>query len=167
MKSKRRIFFCAAAVAILIAIAALMMVIGRGHTLYFDNRTLEYNGTTYESPYKVTIYVKGEQAAKLYDKERGSSVWIGQDFTMDLEIMDQKGGDERTQTIQLKLPYSVDGIIVNLPAVLAGLPEEAWFSEFIPAPTEAEPGDEDPLGGEGEDPLGGEGDLGLDEGFDV
>ena len=156
MKSKRRIFFCAAAVAILIAIAALMMVIGRGHTVYFDNRTLEYNGQTYESPYKVTVFVKGEQAAKLYDKERGMSVWIGQRFSMDLEIMDEKGGDERAVHIDLALPYNMDGIIVNLPAVLAGLPQDAWLSEFIPTPTKEEAEEELP---------GGEDDLGLGDEF--
>ena len=52
MKSKRRIFFCAGAVILLLVIAAVMMVIGRGHTLYFDNVTLEYEGTVYEAPYK-------------------------------------------------------------------------------------------------------------------
>jgi len=36
------------------------------------------------------------------------------------------------------LPYSMDGIIINLPAYLAGLPEEAYLTEFIPAPEESE-----------------------------
>ena len=30
----------------------------------------------------------------------------------------------------LDLPYHMDGIAVNLPAYLAGLPEEAYLSEF-------------------------------------
>ena len=62
----------------------------------------------------------------------------------------------------------MDGIIINLPAILAGLPEEAWLSEFIPAVKE-EPAEEE-VPGEGDDfGLGGdmglEGELGLEDGL--
>ena len=30
-----------------------MMVIGRGHTVYIDNKSIDYNGQTYTTPYKV------------------------------------------------------------------------------------------------------------------
>ena len=57
----------------------------------------------------------------------------------------------------------MDGIVINLPALLAELPEEAWFSEFVPAVTE-EPVEEVP--GEGDDfGLGLEGELGLEDGL--
>ncbi|MCI8689886.1 MAG: hypothetical protein HFF87_06180 [Oscillibacter sp.] len=158
MKSKRRLLICLLSVAVLIVIAAAMMVIGRGHTIYVDNRSVEYNGQTYETPYKVTVYVKNEQIAKLYDSERGMSTWIGQNFKMTLEVMEEKGGDEVLQTIQLNLPYSMDGIIVNIPAVLAGLPEEAWLTEFIPTPAKEE--DEEEVPGEG-DEFGMTDDMGL------
>lgn len=158
MKSKRRLLICLLSVAVLIVIAAAMMVIGRGHTIYVDNRSVEYNGQTYETPYKVTVYVKNEQIAKLYDSERGMSTWIGQNFKMTLEVMEEKGGDEVLQTIQLNLPYSMDGIIVNIPAVLAGLPQEAWLTEFIPTPTKEE--DEEEVPGEG-DEFGMTDDMGL------
>ena len=47
------------------------MIIGRGHTVYIDNKSMEYNGQSYKSPYKVVVFVDGEQVAKLRDKERG------------------------------------------------------------------------------------------------
>ena len=38
------------ALAVVIAIAATMMVIGRGHTIYFDNKTIEnYQGNEYKA----------------------------------------------------------------------------------------------------------------------
>ncbi len=138
MKNKRAILFRVGAVLLLIAIAAVMMVIGRGHTVYFDNKTLEYNGTTYETPYKVVVFVNGEQAAKLYNRERGMATWIGQNFEMTLEITQDKGGDEVTQSYAIKLPYNMDGIVVNLPGYLAGLPEDAYLSEFVPLTVEEE-----------------------------
>ena len=162
MKSKRRIVFCLLALLILAAIAAVMMVIGRGHTVYFDNKTLEgYNGQDYKAFERVVVTVKGEEVAKLGKRERGMSIWIGQNFRMTLAITEKKGDEPRIQEVSIKLPYSVDGIVVNLPAYLAGLPEEAWFSEFVPAVTE-EPVEEVP--GEG-DEFGLEGDLGLEGGL--
>lgn len=159
MKSKRRIAFSLLLVLILVGIAACMMVIGRGHTVYFDNKTLEdYNGQEYKAAHKVVVTVKGEEVAKLGKRERGMAVWIGQNFKMTLEITQEKGDEPEVREISLKLPYSVDGIVVNLPALLAGLPEDAWFSEFVPVATE-EPA-------EGDEPMTGDefgmGDVGID-----
>ena len=146
--NKRALLFRLGAVLVLIAIAACMMVIGRGHTVYFDNKTLEYDGTTYDAPYKITVYVGGEQAAKLNAKERGMATTIGQNFEMELKIMEVKGGDETRETYQLKLPRSIDGIVVNLPGFLAGLPEEAWMSEFVPIVPESSSEEEEVPGGD-------------------
>ena len=131
MSNKRSLIIRICAVLALILIAACMMVIGRGHTVYLDNKTLEYGGQTYTAPYKVTVTVRGEQVAKLYARERGSADNVGQSFEMTLKIMQEKNGDETTATYQLKLPYKMDGVVVNLPGYLAGLPEEAWLSEFV------------------------------------
>ena len=136
MKSKRTLFFRIGAVVILLAIAAVMMVVGRGHTVYFDNKTLEYDGQTYETPYKVVVFVGGEQVAKLYNKERGMATCIGQNFEMTLEITQEKGGDEVSETYQLTLPYNMDGIVINLPGYLAGLGEDAYLTQFVPVATE-------------------------------
>ncbi|MBQ9662710.1 MAG: hypothetical protein IJV40_06125 [Oscillospiraceae bacterium] len=148
MNKTRRLLFQIGAVLILAAIAFCMMVIGRGHTVYFDNKILEYDDETYEPPYKVTVYVGGEQVAKLNAKERGMATTIGQDFEMELKIMEVKGGDETRETYQIKLPRTLDGIVVNLPGYLAGLPEEAWMSEFVPIVTESSEEEEVPGGDE-------------------
>lgn len=164
MKSKRRTLFIALTVLALAAVAACMMVIGRGHEIYLDNKTLEgYEGQDYKAFERVVVTVKDEDVAKLGKRERGMSIWIGQNFKMTLEITENKGDEPVVKEINLKLPYDMDGIVVNLPALLAGLPEEAWLSEFIPAvteePIEEEPGigDEFSMG----DGLGLEDDLGV------
>ena len=144
MNKTRRLLFRIGTVLVLIAIAACMMVIGRGHTVYFDNKKIEVDGTTYDPPYKVTIYVGGEQVAKLNAKERGMATAIGQNFEMELKIMEVKGGDETRETYRIRLPRNLDGIVVNLPAYLAGLPEEVWMSEFVPLTPQEEPEEEIP-----------------------
>lgn len=146
----RRLVIRVAAVLVLIIIGIIMSIIGRGHTIYLDNKTLEYNGQTYKAPYKVTIYVGDEQLTKLYDKERGSTTCLGQTFTVTLEVMETKNGSEEMQTYKIPVPKNMDGVIINIPGYLAGLPEEAYLSEFVAAPTE-DIGDDEVPGGEGDD----------------
>ena len=146
----RRLVIRVAAILVLIIVGIIMSIIGRGHTIYLENKTLEYNGQTYKAPYKVTIYVGDEQLTKLYDKERGSTTCLGQTFTVTLEVMETKNGSEEMQTYKIPVPKNMDGVIIKIPGYLAGLPEEAYLSEFIAAPTEDISDDEVP-GGEGDD----------------
>lgn len=139
MKKRRTILFRIGAILILLVIAAAMMLIGRGHTVYVDNVTMDYEGQTYKAPYKVVVLVGGEQVAKLRNKERGMATCIGQKFTMTLKITQEKGGDEVSKTVTLELPYNMDGIVINLPGYLAGLPEAAYLSKFVPMVEETEP----------------------------
>ncbi|MBR6839997.1 MAG: hypothetical protein IKM82_05350 [Oscillospiraceae bacterium] len=152
--NKRRLAFRLGAIALLVVIAACMMVIGRGHTMYVDNKSLDYNGETFAPYYRATVYVNGERLSKLQPKERTSATNIGQSFSMTLELIKEKGGETETVDIALKLPYNMDGIIVNIPGYMAGLPEEAWMTEFISTPTEAEMQDEE-IPTEEEDVLAG------------
>ena len=154
MKNKRRFFFRLGAIVLLVAIAACMMVIGRGHTVYIDNKSLEYEGETYAPYYRATVYVNGERVSKLQPKERASATNIGQSFSRTLELIKEKGGETKTVDIALKLPYNMDGIIVNIPGYMAGLPQDAWMSEFVSTPTAAEMQDEE-IPTEEEDVLAG------------
>ena len=142
--SNRRLIFQLAAVVVLIVIAYAMTIIGRGHTVYFDNRAVDKGGQSVEAPYKITVYVNGEQISKLYEKERCLTTVIGDKLELTVEVMQQKGGSETTETYQMTLPHNIDGIIINLPAYMAGLPEEAYLEEFIPAPPTEEDDEEAP-----------------------
>lgn len=132
----KKILFRVGAVVLLAGIAAVMMIIGRGHTVYIDNKTLETEGGTYSAMNKVTVYVGGEKIAKLAKRERGMSTCIGQTFKMTLEIVKEKGDDPVTKEVTIKLPYSIDDIVINLPGYLEGLPQDVWMTEFVSMATE-------------------------------
>ena len=139
----RKIIFRILALAILIGIAAAMFVIGRGHTIYFDNKTLEANGETYKAPYQIQVFVNDESVGKIKEGERAMASAMGQEFKAVLHITPEKDAKKVGSAITLKLPYHMDGIIINLPALLNGAPEEVYMEEFIPAPvTEAEEDEE-------------------------
>ena len=152
MKTTKRSWLIRIAfVLVLVLVAVLMLRIGRGHTVYFDNRALDKDGQSVAAPYKITVYVNGEQISKLYDKERCMVTNIGDRLELTVEVMQQKGGSETTETYKLTLPHSIDSVIINLPAYMAGLPEEAYLEEFIPAPSadlddEEVPNTEDDMG---------------------
>ena len=113
----RKLIIRIAAVVVLIVIGIIMSIIGRGHTIYLDNKTLEYEGQTYKAPYKVTVTVHGDRHL--------------------IEV----------QTYKIPVPKNMDGVIINIPGYLAGLPEEAYLTEFVPVVTE-EPDEEDPSTGD-------------------
>ena len=62
MKTTKRSWIIRIAfVLVLVLVAVLMLRIGRGHTVYFDNRAVDKGGQSVEAPYKITVYVNGEQ----------------------------------------------------------------------------------------------------------
>lgn len=145
MKNKTTLYRVLAA-AFLAAVAALMLVIGRGHMVYLDNKTIEYGGETHKAPYRIDVYVNGERAARLGARERGEAVCIGQTFRAALEVTEEKNGEAVTREITVKIPYGLDGVALNLPALLDGLPEDAFLSEFVPMSTAEEEPDEPDAG---------------------
>lgn len=161
MNRTRKLLFRAGTVLLLVLIAGLMFIVGRGHTVYLDNKTMEYNGQTYDAFYKVEVVQGGKTLTNLNKRERGMATNIGQNFKITLRIIREKNGDVEEQDILLRLPYSMDGIVINLPGYLSGLPETAYLSEFIPAPEpeapeeEILPGDELGIGDPGVIPEGG------------
>ena len=128
---KRSLIFKLGTLAVILGIAACMFVIGRGHTVYFDAKTIEYNGETLEPGYRTAIFVNGERVARLSAGDRGMATWIGQNFKMTVEVTPEKGADAVPYEISLKLPYNMDGVVLNVPALLAGAPEEVYLSEFV------------------------------------
>ena len=154
MNNKRKWIFRGCTLLMILIIAAVMFVVGRGHTVYIDNKTLEYNGETYSALQKVEVWVGSERLSKLGKRERTMSTVIGQSFEMNLINTVNKGDEPTEETVRISLPYGWDGIVVNVPGYLAGLPQEAWMTEFISEPEPVNEEEEAPGAGEDEIPMG-------------
>ena len=155
MKGKKRtlvIRICC--VAAIIALAAAMMIIGRGHTIIITNEKFEHEGKMIEPVYKITAYgPDGEKFANINKPKgnlpaRGSTTCMGQSFSFTVDIEAEKGGEVKRQVITLDIPYSLDGVIVNIPAYMAGLSQDVYMQEYIIAPPPEE--DEEPAPAEGD-----------------
>ena len=160
----RKWMFRLGTLLVLIAIAACMMVIGRGHTVYFDNKKMEYEGQEIDTYRKIVVSVGGEQVAKLSAKDRGMATFVGQKFSFEIEATKEKGDHPVTYKYDIKVPYGQDGTVLNLPGMLAELPEEAYTSEFVPIETEPTAEDEEIVTDEFgvTDEMGGEPEVGGD-----
>lgn len=144
MNNKRKWIFRGCTLLVILLIAALMFIVGRGHTVYIDNKTLEYNGESYGALQKSEVWVNGERLSKLGKRDRTMTTTIGNSFQMKLINTVNKGDEPTEVTVNLSLPYGWDGILVNIPGYLANLPQEAWMTEFIIEPTPPEEGEEEP-----------------------
>ena len=142
---KRSILAKILTLVVILGIAACMFVIGRGHTVYFDAKKIEYNGETLEPGYRTAIFVNGERVARLSEGDRGMATWIGQNFKCTIEVTPEKGAEAKPYEIALKLPYNMDGIVINVPALLAGAPEEVYQSEFVSLATEVSVDEEEEI----------------------
>ena len=144
-------------VAVVLGIAAWMFVIGRGHTIYFDNKELTTEtGETFSPFYKVEVFVNDQSVAKLKEGDRGMVTTMGQKFKMVLHITPKKDGKKVGSAVSLELPYSMDGIVLNLPALLNGADETVYLDEFIPTPVEEDADADVVVTDEFEMPMGGE-----------
>ncbi len=141
--NKRRLIFRAAAIVLVLALAVVMFIIGRGHTIYFDNKSAEYSGKNYAAFYKVDVIMDREKVAKLSAEDRGMADLMGQTLTMTVEITDEKGGKAHAHRVSMPVPYGIDGIVINIPELMAGLPADAYMSEFVPIAVSEEDEDEE------------------------
>lgn len=139
----RRILFTSALVVILVAISVVCFVVGRGHTVYLDNKSIE--GTDYSSYASITIVYKGEEIVTLEKTERGSIAFTGQKLDVQFKAKKTNAAMEETIDVSMDIPYNLDGIIINIPAYLSGADEDVYMSEFVPAQVEESTDEEVPV----------------------
>ena len=117
------------------------VIIGRGHTLYLDNKTSEVN-PAYTALYRADITVKGNEVQKLNARERGAATLTGQTAVLDISYIENRSGERKEARYKIKLPYNLDGIVINIPALMAGASADVYMSEFVSLATESNPAEE-------------------------
>lgn len=122
-------------VLVLVVICFIMIYIGRGHTLYFDNKAMDVNGITINPPYRVKVFIKGKEVANLNDGDRGMAIWIGPKAHIELEVTKEKGVGKENIKYDVPLPRKYDGVVINLVGLLNNAPYDSYISEFIPLAT--------------------------------
>lgn len=137
-KVNKTLLYRIGVVLLLVIIAVIMIFIGRKHIIYVDNKTLD----DVSALYKIEVSVKNNDTKKLYQRERGEITIMGQKAKLNLVVTDKKGGSERELTYTLHIPFKKDAVVVNIPAMLAGLDESVWMTDFVSLATATTAADE-------------------------
>ncbi len=124
-------FYRLGGILLLIIIAVIMIFIGRKHIIYVDNKTLEYDGGSVNALYKIEVSCGKNDTKKLYQRERGELTILGQSATLNLTVTRTKGGQEEEISYRLHVPFKKDAVVINIPALLAGLDEDVWMTDFV------------------------------------
>lgn len=136
MMKNKNIFYKLLLIIVLVLVCFIMIYIGRGHTLYFDNKSLtledDVAGSELNAPYRVKVFIKGKEVANLNDGDRGMAIWIGPKAHIDLEITKEKGGNKENKSFDVKLPREFDGVVINLVGLMNDIPYDSYISEFVP-----------------------------------
>ena len=132
MKISKNLIYKIILVIILVIICFVMIYIGRGHTLYLDNKSMDVNGKTVEAPYRIKVFIKGKEVADLNDGDRGMGIWIGPKAQLDFEITEVKGGEKKNIYYNVPLPWQYDGVVINLVGLMNGAEYDNYISEFVP-----------------------------------
>lgn len=147
MKKGRKILFTSLFTIIIVVICVLCFILGRGHTIYFDNKDTE-NGA-YKAYDSIRVSQGEEKGTSIGARERISMTNIGQKMTVKVEYRQKANSTKETQELTIQIPYNMDGIIINLPAALEGAGPDEYLSEFVSTVVIAEdeaPATEDDMG---------------------
>lgn len=121
----------------LIALAAYLFYIGRGHTLLLDTNAVTIGGRELRSYASARVSIDGvEVEAPMGRAERVMVVVRGPGHRIEIaDAADAGKKTERTFTI----PTFLDMAVVSIPVILGDAPEEYWVVPFTPPPPEDAP----------------------------
>lgn len=142
MKVSKTFLYRAGVVFFLVLIGVIMIFTGRKHIIYVDNKAIDYDGGSVSALYKIEVTVKNNDTKKLYQRERGEITVMGQNVTLNLVITDKKGGSERDIGYRIHIPFEKDAVVINVPALLEGLDESIWMTDFVSLATTSGSADE-------------------------
>jgi hypothetical protein len=124
-------------VFLLIALAAYLFYIGKGHTLLLDTNMITIDGKEFRSYASATVSVNGKELnASMGRAERAMVSVSGSKHT--IVIADGADPDKKVKKT-FTIPTFMDRVLVFIPAILGGAPAEHWIAPFTPQPTERAP----------------------------
>ena len=121
----------------LIALAACLFYIGKGHTLLLDTNMVTIDGKELRSYSSAAVRVDGKELnSSMGRAERVMVVVSGPKHTIVIEDdFDPDKKVEKTFTI----PTFMDMVIVSIPAIIGDMPAEHWIAPFTPQPSQDAP----------------------------
>lgn len=124
----------------LIAVAACLFYIGKGHTLLLDTNAVTIDGAELRSFASATVSIDGRELDfPLGRAERDMITVSGPKHK--IVIVNDSDPAEKIEK-NFTIPTFMDMAIVSIPAIIGNAPQEHWVTKFTPAPLEDAPAEQ-------------------------
>jgi hypothetical protein len=121
----------------LIVLAVCLFYIGKGHTLLLDTNAVIIDGKEFRSYPSAAVSVDGKKLNSSMGRAERSMVAVrGPRHT--LVVADDAGTGKKVEKT-FTIPTFMDRVLVSIPAIIGGAPEEYWIAPFTPEPAEHAP----------------------------
>lgn len=122
----RRLVVRAALVVAYIALAAILFVTGKGHTILVDNKA-DPTGS-YEALKGAVVAIDREKPMEFYPGDRDKFIVTGQRHTIRVKPLSGPGAEEKSY--QFRVPLGEDMTLLSISKLMAGV--EPWAETFVP-----------------------------------
>ena len=120
-----------AVVVVVILLAVFLYHYGKQHTVYVDNRTIEIDGVSYKALDWAEVSVDGREAEEYSPRTRREETVIRQKHTIHVVYEDEDFNQFEVDA-EFTVPLNETHVVLSLPALVAGLGEDQYITEFVP-----------------------------------
>ncbi len=116
------------AVLFLLLLSVFLFVVGKGHNVYFDTRAVTVDGVEYDAPDTTAVSIDGGEAEEMGRAERAVRSVVGARHTV---LAESLAGDDARAERKVRLPLGRTDVIISIPALLAGLPDDKVVLPYV------------------------------------
>ncbi len=120
-----------AVIVVVILLAVFLYHYGMQHTVYVDNRTIEIDGESYRALDWAMVSVDGGDSQEYSPRTRREETVMRQKHTIHV-VYEDDDFNEIEFDAEFTLPVNEKQIVLSLPALLAGLDQSQYLTEFVP-----------------------------------
>jgi len=110
-----------ALLAVLVALGALLFLLGKEHQLFIDNQNVTVSGRELAPIESLRVSVAGGEPMEFMADDRDVTVVRGPRASIRVEVLDQDGKVLKTVDASLSFSFE-DRAMISLPALVEGLP---------------------------------------------
>ena len=118
-------------IVLVILLAVFLYNYGKQHTVYIDNRTIEIDGVSYKALDWAEVSVDGGESEEYSPRTRREATVMRQKHSIHV-LYEDEDFNQFEYDAEFSIPLNETYIVLSLPALVAGLPEEQYLSEFVP-----------------------------------
>lgn len=118
-------------IVVVILLAVFLYHYGKQHTVYVDNRTIEIDGQSYKALDWAEVSVDGHDSKEYSPRTRREETVQRQKHTIHV-IWEDEDFNQFEMEAEFRVPLNETQVVLSLPALVAGLSEEEYITEFIP-----------------------------------